>query len=400
MSFDSNVAAALLKNKEERDAKLALANGNQPVPATSTGSETSVPNVTNIKTPVIQPVQPSTPAAEAVPSKPVENVKPTEKPNATPETPAEPAEEVFQWDANIPDLAKPTQPESSGAPVDLKKLGSAFNLEVKSEDELVSKVNERLAKLKELETQSLDGLPEQLKQAAEIARKGGDWFAYTNATALDATKLDPLELFQKEYERTEAQNFKLADGSVDWEKLDEAHDSIPEAVRRMQGNQIKSVIANRQQQQVAAVMAQTVAQQERFQKNLGDAAKDLTNLLPREQFGILIESKHSSYLYEGINNGSLIKKHLGDIDPSVLMKLDGKKLMKTIAIAEFGEGISESRFKQGKTAGKKELLTGTTNAQLQSPSYSPTPNEPNNEKPSSTEMLKNMNDRQKPKNSL
>jgi hypothetical protein len=286
------------------------------------------------------------------------------------------------------------------ATVELKRLGSALNLEVKSEEELVTKVTEQLTKLKELESLSLDGIPDQLKQAVEIAKKGGDWLAFAGANSLDAKNIDAVELFERQYEKENAARFKNPDGTIDYAKLDEEIDSISPGMKQMQGQMLKNQIVQRQQQQQNAILAQVAQQQEKFQKNLGEAAKDLASLLPKEVFGITIEPKHSSYFYEGITNGSLIKKHLGAIDPAVLLKLDSKKLMKTLAIAELGENISKHQFSQGKAVGKREVLGVAQNVNLSGPSYVPQPNTTTENTQTSADRLRAMQTNQKPKNSL
>lgn len=388
MSQFNDVSSVLLKNKLERDAAKAV-----EVPQ-------GTPEIVNAQTPTTQTIAKPAEAAPAVKPETVSSEPaPAEKAKPAAEVEPAPAEETkFVWDKDIP--------ESSGTPVadaptlfDLKKVGSALSLETKTEEEFVKQVSEKFSKLKELEALSLDGIPEQLKGAIEVAKKGGNWQEYAGVTALDATKLDATEVFEREYERANIERFKNPDGSYDYEKFDQELLGIPQGLKQMQGNAIKSQIIARQQQQQASVIAQAAAQQDRFQKSLGDAARELSTLLPQDQFGIKIEPKHATYLYEGIANGSLLKKHLGGLDPASLSKLDSKKLMKTIAIAEFGERISQHQFKQGEVAGKKAVLLSTQNTQLTQSSSLPKPEEKDTTI-DSTGMLKAAQAKQKPKNSL
>lgn len=404
MSLNTDVNSALLANKAKRDAANAPAgapatNGQTP-PANTDPTQSSqltnqIPAPTK-ETPVAETVVKPEQAVPTKEKQPTEDVTTKEKPketSPTEESAAETAVEEFKWDADIPDSEAPAT-ESSPQP-DFKKLGSALNIEAKTEEEFVSTVNEKLTKLKEL-----DSLPEPLKQAIDVAKKGGDWVALTGAVAFDAKSLDPIELFEKEYERANIDRFKAPDGTIDWAKFDEEVDAIAPGLKKMQGNVIKNALVQRQEQQKNAILAQTAAQQDKFQRSLGDAAKELPNLLPKDQFGITIEPKHSAYLYNGIASGALIKKHFGDIDPSVLSKMDGKKLMKTLAIAEFGEQISQFQYKQGEVAGKKALLAGTQNAQTQSPSHLPKPEEPVTQQVTSADRLRKMNENSRPVNSL
>lgn len=404
MAFENDVSSALLANKQKRDAANASA-----TPATVTPAATiTEANIKEISVSSAAPVeQVNKDTAVPVTKKPDEATTPEKQ--QTPETSAKEStdtskteeQEEFKWDEGIPDTTNTTTESKATVQTDLKKIGSALNLEVKDEQQFISTVSEKLTKLTELEKLSLDGVPDELKQAIEVAKKGGDWLEYTRATSFDATTLKPEELFDHEYERANIARFKRPDGTVDVEALDQELDAIPAGLKLMEGNRLKAALVQQQQFKKAQVLAQTTAQQEAFQKSIAAAAQELSKLVPQDQFGVVIEPKHSAYFYQGVADGSLIKKHLGNIDPTLLAKLDGKKLMKTLVIAELGEKISTLRYKQGETAGKKSLLKDVTNPQVQGPSYSPRAEQP---EPApelkSSERLQQMKERQQPKGSL
>lgn len=405
-----NVQSALLENKQKRDAEKAAT---QPVVTTQTPAPVVTPqvssqlienkSVTPVEKTIEQPVPPApkkdesvTQTPEVKKDAPVES-KTTDKPKEEPQEQTQPVEE-FKWDSQIPD--KPVEAQTVQS-VDFKKIGSALSLEVTNEEQLVKTVTEKLTKLKSLE-ENLEGVPDTLKQTLEIAKQGGDWLSYAGVTALDVSKLDAVEEFEKNYERANAHRFKHpVTGEIDYEKLDAEIDSISEGIKAMEGERIKASLAYQQNQRKAQIVAQAVVQRETFQKTLGEATSELAKLLPKETFGIQIEPKHSAYLYEGIANGSLIKKHIGAIDLSVLSKADAKKLVKTVAIAEFGESMSQFQYKQGKAAGEKSLLHSTQNIQLNTPSSHPTPEGPKEEvKESSADITKRSMESKRPKNSL
>lgn len=398
MSLDQSTKASLLALKEKREASNPPAAAPQP-PSTEVVDDPQSSQIIEPK-PATQP--PSTEgtglkddsSASAVP--PAEEPKKTEKPKEDEKVDANkvPTDGEKSTD-KVDDLSDPTfdldlgeegggdegTKPADNKSVDFKKLGSAFDLEASTQEEFISKVNEKFSKLKEAQETTFTGVPDDLKQAIEIAKKGGDWKSYTSSLAVDVEKLDPLALFDREFERVEAQRFKNPDGSIDYEKLDEELNSIPDGIKRMQGNAIKQQISTQQKARQATVMAAVAQAQDRFQKNLGDAVKELPSMLPKEAYGVTFEPKHSSYLYEGISNGSLVKKHLGNIDPATLSKMDGKKLTQTIALAEWAEKISDFRFKQGKVSGKKEILSSTQNAQITASTTVPTPTRSDDDKP-------------------
>jgi hypothetical protein len=258
---------------------------------------------------------------------------------ATAETPPAPPEAVLPV-AGDPPAPKPEEPKTEEpitAPVeelikawdedeavavadtdlkfDAKKLGSALGLEVKDEDELVKTVTEKLAKFKQLESEkdtAFQGIPDSLKDAIEVAKKGGDWQTLVGSN-VDVANLDPVDLFDHEYKRRNAHKFKLADGSIDEEALEKALDAIPVELAEFQGDAIKQQLIQVQHQKKMQIIAQAEKQQAEFSKKLSEAATNISKTLPKESFGITFEPKHSEFLYNGIANQSLIKKHLGDI---------------------------------------------------------------------------------------
>lgn len=419
-----NVQEQILKNNAARLAKEAAAAQGAPPPTPQNGNGITGDSLAQTVPPA-QPAQQSssqstenkasgsqpatTPPASSEPPAPQKKDEPVAQPSKTEggdvSQPADsassqkPEETIPKWDDDIPEQPSALTTEEK---IDIKKISSALSLEANSESEFVKSVSERLERLKTLEsTSNFEGVPDVLKQAIEVAKKGGDWLSFAGISTVDAATLQPVNVFEEEYERTQAYRFKNADGSIDYEKLDAEMDAIPVGVKAMQGEAIKAQMVHRQRQRQAQIVAEAAARSEKFQKSLAESTNQLAKLLPTDQFGIVIEPKHSSFLYEGISKGSLIKKHLGDIDPSILSKFDTNKLAKTLAIAEWGNRISEYRYKQGEVAGKKALLQDTQNVQIQTPSSLPSPEAPKEEvKPSSTQLLKDMNEANKPKNSL
>jgi hypothetical protein len=412
-----DVLGQLAKNAAERNAALG---NSQPVPSVSntngiTGDTlastvaavqptqpVSSQNTDNktVQTPAVQqPAAKQEPPKEPVAQK-VEPEKPAEIKNPDETNRTEKPEDIVQWDDDVPDA--PNSTPQSDEKIDYKKLGSALQLEINSEADLVKTVKERFEKLSTLEkTSNLEGVPDILKQTLEVAKKGGDWVQYAGVSAVDFSKFEPIDLFERDYERLNSYRFKNPDGTIDIDKLDLELDSIADGVKAMHGEQIKAKLVAEQNYRKNQIIAEATAQQEKFQKSLAEATTGLSKALPSESFGIVIEPKHSSHLYEGITKGTLIKKHLGDIDPSILSKLDASKLAKTLAIAEWGEKISQFRYKQGEVAGKKALLQSSQNVQITPVSSPPAPEvKVDTPPPTSTELLMRQQQNIKPKNSL
>lgn len=358
-------------------------------------------------------VAPEIPKNTPSPSEPGQPVVEPPKPEAVLPVPGDPppAPEKEGGDNQEPPLTAPVVEEPLKAwdetpvtadqpPVeskfDVKKFGSALGLEVKDETELVQTVTERLAKVKQLETEKdtiLQGVPENLKEAIEVAKKGGDWQTLVG-NMIDVSALDSVEVFEREYERRNASKYKLPDGSIDFEKLDAALDAIPNELKEFQGDAIKQQIAQVQQQKKLQIIQAAEQQQMAFKSKLSEAAKDISKVLPKESFGITFEPKHSEFLYSGIANQTLIKKHLGDVPPEVLAKFDPSKLVKAIALSEYGDKIAKFQYSQGQVAAKKELLNKVQNVQITTGSIPAAPEVTDSEKAKPSHVkLKEMRDR-------
>jgi len=286
MSLDHNAKEGLLKIARERAErenalqKTLELQAQPPAPAITDTGAPAVPLIEAPKPEAVLPVE-GNPAATVV-----------EPEKEEPITSTEPVEEPLKpWDADDT-VTAPAVVESK---FDAKKLGSALGLEVNDETQLITTVNERLAKAKQLESEKdtiLQGIPESLKEAIEVAKKGGDWRSLTGNT-VDVKTLDPLDVFDSDYAKKNGHRFKREDGTIDLDKMNAAIDTIPEELRAFQGDAIKREIAAVQLQQKASILAQAERKQLEFSTKLSEATRNVAQLLPKDKFGITLEAKHA-----------------------------------------------------------------------------------------------------------
>lgn len=314
---------------------------------------------------------------------PVENlaekINPT--PKEEPKTEAVPAAKEDQKEAEpTEELKEPefsfgepdsTPEQSTQAPVELlKKIGGALEFgDLKDESELIAKVTELKTerdKYKQEVEIPFDGVPEVLKEAVEAAKKGADWYSLMGFST-DYSKLDPVQVFEYEYEMQLKVRYQKPDGTVDYDKLDADLDAFPEAEKVMRGNDIIRQKTAEQNARKAEIFAQAQQSKQLFESKLAESTKNVSKFFPKERYGVSFEPKHTEYLYSGISSRNLVKKHLGNIDESVLSKLDTDKLARTIAAAELVGNISEFRYKQGQVEKARELLAKNTNAAIETP---------------------------------
>ena len=382
--LDHDVTAGLLAIKEKNEAKRAA---EAPAAITPEPSTEAAP----VEEPQVQIDKDKEDASNTDP-------KQVESPKETPKEEEPDGEIKFDWESSA---------DETPVSLDLKKIGSALKLEVSNEDDFVKTVSEKFTKLKEYEDRisSESSLPPDFKQAydeaKQIAAKGGDWQAYMYDSLLDPSKLDPIKLYEAEFEKQNAHRFKTPEGNIDYDALYAEHDSIPEGMRKMQGAAIQNQLMNQQAQRKQALQEQLSRSYDSFNKNLAEATKSLPESFPQEVYGLKFDGKHAAAFQEGIANGKLIQKHLGNIDVATLSKFDAAKLARTIAKAEIAEQAAQYNYKRGISDGKRSLLDKTQNPQIETPGRAAAPDTPDHlKKKTAAEDIKDMMTKYQPGNSL
>lgn len=358
--------AKKLQEKAAQTAQTNIPAEGSPVPPASTAPTTEVQN-----TP--PPVE-QKPVATATP------VEPKPEPTSTNPVPKD-DDTIEPWDKDLTPAPVVT------GPIALEDLSSALKLEnIKSKDDLVAQFTQRETRIKELETaqqqQFLD-IPEELREVVDASRKGGDWKAYLGARVVDYSKADPIQLFEQAVETSP--RFKRPDGTIDQAAVDLELSQIPDAVKEAQGNMIRQNLMIEQAQRRNAVLQAAEQKRSEFNRGISEAARTISQSLPKEKIGVTLEPKHSDFLYQGIRDGSLIKKHLGNIDVS---GIDPNKLVRTLAIAEWGEKFAEHQLKQGVVQGKKSMLAEKQNVQLNTPSIPVNPTQQGDQPKTAADKLR------------
>lgn len=335
---------------------------------------------------VTAPVAPT--AAQAVPTAavvPTPAVELSTEPTAT----AEPA--LKAWDADL------FTPAKTDEPLTIEVLGSALKLEgIKSKDDIVAQFNTQKAKIKELEESRetyLTDFDDEFKEVFGIAKEKGDWKGYLAAQLGSSANIDPVQLFEQEIDKQ-----FMKDGVFDKDGADAALAEIPLAFKRMQGEQMKRSLQERAGSRKQAILKAAEDRKKQFNGDFAEAARNLGKILPADKFGITLEGRHGDFIYDGIRTGELVEKHFGKgFDIS---KANPGKLARTLALAEWGEQISQHQFVQGKAQQLKEHLMSGQNVQLNSPAIPPAPNQPSLQPKTAAEKLLDRNRSQQAPNSL
>jgi hypothetical protein len=296
--------------------------------------------------------------------KPVAEEIPKEQPKEEVPHPSEKKTEEAEptsWDADEAPITKTETPK-----FDLGKIGGALDLgEINSEDEFVTKVSELKSKLKEYEGNRFAGISDDVKEVIEVLNAGGDWKAVLSDRVIDYSKADPTQLFEEAFYKDALTNPKyFTDGKFNEQLAEEDLQAIPGSLQAFQGKQIAQGKIFEQNQRKAALKAQADEVRIRAEKSLAQATKELNSLLPKEDFGVEFQGKHSSEIYQGIVDSKLTKKYFGvDYDTLVRSGADMKEVAATIALRHYGPKMLKHAVKEAEVKAKKAILATTQNAQ-------------------------------------
>ena len=320
------------------------------------------PEVTEpaVAEPVVEPVvEPA--AAEPTTEEPT--VETPEEPSSTePDSttvddstpPAEPeisepevgTESLDNWD----DDGEP-ETEPADKDVDSIRILKDFGFEGLTVDQAKEKIN----KLRE--TTNVDpfaDLPDNLKQAIQIAKDNGDYLEYLGVTSVNYDNVDARILF----ENNMASYFVDKDGEFDKEGFKDYIDGLDEKEIEIKGKQLKQELIARQQEQTRRLEAD--AGQRRVQ-----AEKDLKIVLDSVDSirGFKLKPSHKKIIFDNITSGDMINEMFYDKTGN----MDFDKVVKIYFDYKWGDRATKFLQQRMETSAKKELLKELGNVNVTTP---------------------------------
>lgn len=259
----------------------------------------------------------------------------------------------LEWDEETPiSIPQPEVKTEQPAPVtfDYSRLGKSIGFEdVKSEDELIAKV-------KELPKKALEGVPESLQKAIELAKKGGDYLSYLKVSEFDYTSVEPVELFKTDlFNRVKQLNPQATKDELET-RYQEALGSYAPIQQLIEGQKLQKSYTDWQKAESERIEREAVQK-----KAMADAkVKESIDKL-EEVRGFKVKPSHKAAMYDYITSGQLQKD---------LFSQDGYNYEALVEIAferKYGKKASEFLWNKAKTATKKELVKELTNAQIEKP---------------------------------
>lgn len=283
----------------------------------------------------------------------------TSEANAEVDAEIDQEEDISDWDDT---------PATSNEPViDFSAIGKSIgNEKIKTQDELVEYVNTLNTNVKELKDQSslLEGLPEDLRQAIQIAKDKGDYREYLGLTATDFSTVDPRDLFEAQL--IDSGLFNNTDGSLDEDRLSDYLDALPDQDVVVRGTQIKNELVARQQ-----TKKQTL-EREAAQRKVAETAALKETLDKTESInGFKLKPNHKKDLFEGIQSGKLFNELFYDKTG----KYDYKKVVENTFLLKNKEAIFNYLRTKSTNQGKKAIIDKLTNPDINTSSSRAEPKE-------------------------
>src|SRR5882672_8349948 len=297
-----------------------------------------------------QPAVETAPEAQTEPvvATPTEVTDKIETPTETKEVVNPPEPQENDWDeipATIETKADVAIPE-----FDFSELGKSIGFEeIKTKDEFLSKVKELKA---------LEGVPDNFKQALELAKKGGDWQSFLGVSQVDYASVDSVDLFKNELYRTIKglpENLNKTKEELELQ-YNEALGNYAPIQQRLEGDKMKKGYIDWQRQETERIQREAIQKKQQADARIKDTIDKIEDIN-----GFKLKSTHKAKMYDYITSGQLQKD---------LFSQEGYNYQALAEIAftrNFGKKANEFLWNKAKTSGTKEVITELTNPQISKP---------------------------------
>ncbi len=262
-------------------------------------------------------------------------------------------DDFLDLDADSTPEPTPTAPE-----YDFSELGKALQIEgISSKDSLVAKVKEISQKTKEYEGKlaAYNSIPEPLRDAIELANKGGDYLEYLGISTIDYDAVDDRSLVEEEL--IELGIFNNTDGSINEEALAEYVESLSDKELRVRGAQVRHRFKQTQTTQRQEVIRKAEEQKQRAIGDMRAALDKLNNVGPFK-----LNQARKKELFDSFANGQLLKELFQD-DKG---KFDYEKAAKIYFRVKYADKIDKLVADAVKTKTIKEQANEIKNVDLSS----------------------------------
>jgi len=261
------------------------------------------------------------------------------------------------WDQVEVDDEEEVKTESVDYSSIAKELG--FD-DVTDKDAFTAKISEMREQLNEFKSKSetFSEIPEDLKGAIDLYKKGGDYLSYLGVSSQDYTGYSNEDLVANSL----AKHFTDSEGNLDKEALDEYISEMSEKDIKIRGAEIRERLTENQKNQKLQLERQAEQSRNEQKKQLKSALDKIEDV-----DGFKIGPAHKKQIYDKVMEGSMLKdlfyNKSGELDYSKVASVYFRELNRS--------KINKYLETKIKNATKKEVWRSTTNTQLDKPTSKP-----------------------------
>ena len=238
--------------------------------------------------------------------------------------------------------------EETDKSVDFSSLAKDFGLEgeITDKQKFIESYKQSLAKAKE---DALQGVPDDLKEAIDFAKEGGDFLSYLGVKSANYDEVSNAELVEVSMEKY----FKGEDGKVDQEALNEWLDSKSAAEINMMGDQLRSSLKAEQESKLNNLRNNAKTQKAESDRKLKEYINSL-NVIG----GVKLRQSDKDNLYNDAVTGVATKE--------LFYGEDGRLSQAKLAENLFKVRMFDKAIQLAKTSasndGKRQVLKSATNS--------------------------------------
>lgn len=294
----------------------------------------------------------------------VETPSEVQKPEVTPEvkpveTKVETPKKEESTDDGLIDLEIPEPTVEKPAEFDFSSLVKDLGFEVKTKEELISKVKEAVTKQSE---DPFKGLPDNLRKAVEFAKQGGDFLQMLKVSQVDYSQIDPTVIYENH----------IYSSISDKEKAKEYLESLSPLAKEIEGQKLKTQYIQWQESQERSMKSELEAKASEELKRKAENEQRMRETINKVEdiSGFKVKPSQKEKFYKDVVEGNLSKKLFFDEKGNY----DYNKMFKVAFIAENFDAIQKHYKGRIQTATKREIIEPLTNAELQINSEKPVTN--------------------------
>lgn len=260
---------------------------------------------------------------------------------------------ISDWDED--------EADSKSGDVDITSVLSDIGIEADNAETARTYIQELKEKVTTLEEANSgnDNLPNELVEAIEVHKDGGNYLEYLKITSVDYSIIDPVDLWMHD----KSQYFlDPATKQIDEERLNAYAEKIGEDQIRIEGSQLKDRMQNQRTDKEKAFRQATI---DRKTKNEADLKEVMSKIDSISNYKLT--PNHKQTLLNGILTGKMMKDMFFNTDGSY----DYPKMIDNYFKSKYFDKVKGRDVKRAASEAKKQIIKTTTNAKIKPSSAKP-----------------------------